>query len=126
MTQETLSNKERKKALVREYKRTPKEMGVYCIRNISSDKCFVAASRDLNARFNRHRLELKMQSDRSSPALQKDWTAQGEDAFEFTTLDVLEPSDELGYDPSDDLAVLEQLWLDKLTPYEPKGYNKAQ
>ncbi len=126
MPQDSLGNKERKKALVREYKRTPKEMGVYCIRNISSDKCFVAASRDLNARFNRHRLELKMQSDRSSPALQKDWTAHGEDAFEFATLDVLEPSDELGYDPSDDLAVLEQLWLDKLTPYEPKGYNKAR
>ena len=126
MKQDALGNKERKKELVREYKRTPKEMGVYCIRNTSSDKCFVAASRDLNARFNRHRLELKMQSDRSSPELQKDWTAQGADAFEFATLDVLEPSDELGYDPSEDLEVLEQLWLDKLTPYEPKGYNKAR
>lgn len=126
MKQDPGDTKERKKELVREYKRTPKAMGVYCIRNTRSDKCFVAASRDLIARFNRHRLELKMQSDRSSPELQKDWTAQGADAFEFATLDILEPSDELGYDPSDDLSVLEQLWLDKLTPYEPKGYNKAR
>ena len=116
---------QRKKELKREYQRTPKQMGVYCIRNLSFGKCFVAASRDLTARFNRHKLELKMQSDRSSPQLQKDWTAQGAEAFEFATLDLLEPIDEPGYDPSDDLEVLEQLWLDKLAPYEPLGYNKA-
>ena len=126
MKQDNQRNNQRNKELTREYKRTPKDMGVYCIRNLSSGKCFVAASRDLNARFNRHRLELKMQSDRSSPQLQNDWTAQGAEAFEFATLDTLEPSDEPGYDPGDDLEVLEQLWLDKLTPYAPAGYNKAR
>jgi hypothetical protein len=115
----------RKKALAREYKRTPKQMGVYCIRNTSSGKCFVAASRDINARFNRHRLELKMQSDRSSPNLQTDWTEQGAEVFEFKTLDLLEPLDGPDYDPGDDLEVLEQLWLDKLAPFEPQGYNRA-
>lgn len=115
---------QRRKALVREYKRTPKEMGVYAIRNISTGKCFVAASRDINARFNRHRLELKMQSDRSSPNLQSDWIKLGADAFEFEILDVLEPADSADYDPTEDLEVLEQLWLDKLSPFEPKGYNQ--
>lgn len=115
---------QRKKDLVREYKRTPKQMGVYCIRNTSSGKCFVAASRDINARFNRHRLELKMQSDRSSANLQADWTAQGAEVFEFDTLELLEPLDAADYNPGEDLEVLEQLWLDKLTPFEPQGYNR--
>lgn len=115
---------QRRKALTREYKRTPKEMGVYAIRNTSTGKRFVAASRDIQARFNRHRLELKMQSDRSSPSLQSDWTNLGAEAFDFETLDVLKPDDAPDYDPTDDLEVLEQLWLDKLAPFEPEGYNR--
>ncbi len=117
---------QRKKALTREYKRTPKYMGVYAIHNVQSGKRFVAASRDIQARFNRHRLELKMRSDRSSPNLQSDWSELGADAFEFETLDLLEPQDNPDYDPSEDLEVLEQLWLDKLTPFEPAGYNRPR
>jgi len=116
---------ERQRALVSQYKRTPKTMGVYCIRNVNTDRCFVAASRDVQARFNRHRLELKTKAERCSDALQQDWNEQGADAFEFTVLDELEPTTEPDYDPTEDLQVLEALWLEKLQPFVPAGYNPA-
>jgi hypothetical protein len=40
--------------------------------------------------------------------LQRDWNALGPDAFAFEMLDRLEPRDEPGYDPRDDLCAGEQ------------------
>ena len=33
------------------------------------------------------------------------------------------PSDRPGYNPADDLKALEALWLEKLMPFEERGYN---
>lgn len=114
-----------RKELKKEYLRTPKEMGVYRIRNVQNDRSFVAASKDIKARFNRHRMSLKTNND-SNKALQADWLEYGEDAFEFEVLDVLKPLDVLDYDPTDDLIVLEALWLEKVQPYEPAGYHPVK
>jgi group I intron endonuclease len=112
-----------RKELVWEYKKTPKVMGVYLIRNVENGKCYVASSRDIRARLNRHRMNLKMKDERVQ-SLQADWTAFGDNAFVFETVDVLEPSQEPNYDPAEDLQVLEELWLEKLHPYGANGYNK--
>lgn len=56
-------------------------------------------------------------------ALQKDWNDFGPDAFEFEILDTLKPADSSGYDPSNDLRVLEEMWLEKLLPFDERGYN---
>jgi len=115
-----------RKDLVREYKKAPKTMGVYLIRNVENGKCYVASSRDIRARHNRHRMNLKMNDERVGvEALQADWNALGADAFVFETVDVLEPSPEPGYDPDEDLQVLEDLWLEKLQPFGDNGYNKS-
>jgi len=60
-----------RKELKQAYLRTPKEMGVYRIRNVKNDRSFVAASRDIKARLNRHRMSLKTNND-SNKALQAD------------------------------------------------------
>ena len=52
-----------RKELIREYKKTPKVMGVYLIRNTRNGKCYVAASQDIRARLNRHRMNLKMKDE---------------------------------------------------------------
>ena len=111
-----------RKELKQAYLRTPKEMGVYRIRNVKNDRSFVAASRDIKARLNRHRMSLKTNND-SNKALQADWLPYGEDAFIFAVLGVLKPLDRPDYNPSDDLNVLEEMWLEKLQPYEPEGYH---
>ena len=113
----------RQKELIEQYRKTPKTLGVYCIRNRHNNRLFVAASRDIKARFNRHRLELKTKAERLSAELQKDWLEHGADAFSFEILEELIPLDDPDYDPSDDLAELETHWLDRLKPYTPNGYN---
>lgn len=118
--------KERQKALAREYRKQPKKIGAYCIRNTSSQKCFVGISRDLDARLNRHRFALRSNSETLSDDLQEDWNASGADMFEFVVLDTIEPPDDPDYDPGEDLLVLEELWFEQLQPFTPHGYNKQR
>ncbi len=119
-----MTSSDRKKQLLQDYKRQAKRMGVYCIRNLKRQKCFVGVSRDIDARINRHRFALKFGSETEYPRLQSDWDLDGSESFEFSILDEIEPSEEANYDPTEDLKVLEQLWLEQLQPYEPGGYNR--
>jgi hypothetical protein len=111
-----------KKALTREYKEAARPMGVYQIRNTVNGKVLIGASVNLNAILNRHRAELRMGGHRNRE-LQKDWAEFGAEAFEFEALDTLAPPEQSGYDPSGDLRALEELWLDKLSPFDERGYN---
>lgn len=111
-----------KKALKREYKETARPMGVYQIRNTTNGKVLIGTSVDLPSILNRRRGELRAGRHQNS-ALQKDLRELGADAFEVEILDTLPPSEQPGYDPADDLAALEGLWLEKLMPYGEKGYH---
>lgn len=102
-----------RKTLARKYKETPRPMGVYRILNPAHGKALVGTSPDLPSALNRHRAELRMGAHRNRQ-LQDDWDALGPDAFRFETLDTLAPSDEPGYDPTDDLHALADLWTEKL------------
>jgi hypothetical protein len=41
-----------RKDLLRQYKETPRQMGVYCIRNTANGKCFVGSARDVPGKLN--------------------------------------------------------------------------
>jgi hypothetical protein len=97
-------------------------MGVYRVRNTVTGKSLVGSSVDLPAMLNRQRAQLKMGAH-SNRALQKDWSELGAEAFEFEILDTLKPPDQPGYDPTDDLRILEEMWLEKLSPFDERGYN---
>lgn len=112
-----------RKALIREYKETKRPMGVGVVRNLTSGKALVVAGVDLTSLLTRQRAQLKL-GGHTVKALQADWDAHGPDAFAFEVLDTLEPSDAPGWDPTSDLKALEQLWLEKLRPFEPAGYNR--
>jgi hypothetical protein len=112
-----------RKALIRQYKETRRPVGVFRIRNKAEDRSFVASSVDLPSAFNRHRSQLNG-GVHANRELQADWNRLGPDAFEFESLDVLAPPrDKPDWDPSEDLRVLERLWLEKLAPFGPRGYN---
>ena len=114
-----------RKALIREYKNTPRPMGVYRIRNLQDERALIGVSRDVPAALNRHRAQLRMQSH-PQKQLQSDWNELGSEAFAFETLDLLEPpADAAGYDPTDDLRELERLWREKLAPEGDPGYRTA-
>jgi len=111
-----------RKAIIREYKSTPRPMGVYQIKNRVNGKVLIGSSKNLPGILNRFRSELKLGSCRNI-ALQKEWKQFGSDAFEFKELEVLKPLDDPADDPSEDLKILEELWTEKLSPYDDKGYN---
>ena len=112
-----------RKELIRAYKQTRRPMGVYRVRNTRDGKSLVGESRDLPAILNRERAQLRLGVHRNA-ALQRDWNALGPESFAFEVLDTLEvPKDEPTYDPTADLRVLFALWLERLEPFDERGYN---
>ena len=96
-------------------------MGV--VRHRASGKALVVAGQDIPALLNRHLAQLRLNTHRNH-SLQADWNEHRADAFEFAVLDTLEPKDAPDYDPTADLRVLEGLWIEKLNPFEPAGYQR--
>ena len=96
-------------------------MGVYRVRHIGTGRALVGRSIDLPSILNRERSQLRLGVHRNA-ALQRDWNEYGPDAFAFEVLDTLTPPDVPEYDPTDDLKVLEALWLERLDPFDERGY----
>lgn len=102
-----------RKALVREVLETPRPAGIYGIRNTATGRILLGSSPNVPGILHRQRFQLENGShpDRE---LQADWKELGPEAFAFETLDLLTPSDDSAYDPTNDLCVLKAMWLDNL------------
>lgn len=111
-----------RKALIREYKENRRPIGVFWVRNTVNGKSLVGVSSDLPGMLNRQRFQLDA-GLHPNRELQKDWNELGPDAFAFEVLDTLPAPERPDYDSSDDLRALEALWLDKLSPFDERGYN---
>ena len=114
-----------KKEAIREYKMSHRPMGVFQIRNKISEKVFVDSSTNIPGKINRHTFALNA-GLHASKSLQADWNEFGSSAFEFETVEPLEPRDDQNYDYKSDLDTLEELWLEKLQPFDDKGYNERK
>ncbi len=112
-----------KAEIKKNYKISLTLMGVYQIKNLVNGKIYISSSKNLQARINRHKFELKFGSE-GIKELQDDYNKYGEQNFTFEIIDVLKPKDEPGINYKEDIEVLEQLWIEKLQPFEGKGYNK--
>jgi group I intron endonuclease len=113
-----------KAELKKKYKETPRPMGIYIIKNLVNGKIFISKHKNINGRINRHKFELGHGFE-GIAELQEDYKKFGPESFSFEILDQLEPKDDPLYDYSDDLSVLEEMWLEKLQPFGERGYNKA-
>jgi len=98
-------------------------MGIFQIINKVNGKMLIGSSLNLPAILNRCKAELRMGSHRNE-VLQKEWKQFGPENFEFIELEVLEPADDPTGNPAEDLRVLEKLWIEKLSPFGDKGYNR--
>ncbi len=107
------------------YKLSHRPMGVFQIRNKTNDRVFVDSSTNIPGKVNRHRFALNLGSH-ASKSLQTEWNELGESAFEFETIEPVEPRDDANYDYKADLITLEDLWLEKLEPYNERGYNERK
>ncbi len=116
---------DKRKELVRAYKETHRPMGVYQIRNTVNNKVLIGATMNLPGIFNRHKFGLKIGSH-TNKTLQAEWNEFGSESFAFEILDELTPKADANYDYKPDLALLEELWLEKLQPYGERGYNEQK
>jgi hypothetical protein len=119
-----MSNIDRK-ARTREYKKTPRPTGIYRVRNSLTGKSLIGSTTDLPGMLNRQRFQLENGSH-PNRELQRDWNELGSDRFEFEILDQLEPSDEPTYNPTEDLAALKEMWIDKLTELGEPLYQQSK
>lgn len=116
---------DRRKELKLQYKQNPPPMGVYQIRNQANGKIWVTSTMNLNGAVNRYPSQFTFSSFKIKD-LKDDWNQYGPDAF---TLEILETIDPNEYPESDwpaAVAMLEEVWLEKLQPYEDEGYNKRK
>jgi hypothetical protein len=111
-----------RKEIIKQYKQTVQPMGIYQIRNLKNGKIFVGSTKNMQGKNNSYKFQLQS-GTHMNRALQEDYTAMGEANFVFEEVDLLKPKEDLKYDYTEDLAVLEEMWLDKLEPYGDKGYN---
>jgi len=58
--------------------------------------------------------------------MQKDFNEIGEDGFSFDVLDYLKPKEDLNYNYTEELIILEKMWLEELQPYNEKGYHSKK
>ena len=115
----------KKKELIKEYKQNPPKMGVYQIRNLVNDKVLIGIALNLAGILNSNKFQLNMGGHRNK-ALQAEWKEFGAENFVFEVLDELAPNSSSEKDYREELAFLEEFWLDKLQPFGERGYNEKK
>lgn len=87
-----------------------KTCGIYVIRRVGSDECYVGQSVNIEQRWSDHRKELKRNRHRNS-RMQNVFNKHGEGIFVIAIL-------QTGFDPADktEITASEQFWMDSLKP----------
>jgi len=110
-----------RKELNRAYMERVKPAGIYQVKNMVNGKMLLGSSLNLEGPLNRHKFMLKIGSH-THKTLQRDWDELGADNFVFEILEEVKLVDSPKFNLSDELTLLEMIWLEKLQPVE-NGYN---
>ena len=111
-----------KNDIKREYKERKKAAGVFQVKNTANGKVLLGSSLNLEGPLNAHRFMLSIGSHRNKQ-LQKEWNEYGPDAFVFEVLETVEMKNDPKFNVSDELALLEEIWIEELRPFGERGYN---
>jgi hypothetical protein len=114
-----------KKELKKQYAQTMQPMGVYQIKNLANGKIFIDSGQNIQGKINSCKFQLSYGSYMNK-ALQEDFNRIGFDNFTFEIIDLLEPKEDTKMDYADDLKMLEEIWIEKLQPFDEHGYNKRK
>lgn len=106
----------------RAYKEQKPQIGIYKIENKKTGKIFIGGSLNIQARFNRHRMELSTGSEEIRELLD-DYKKYGEENFAFSIVDLIKQDDTEPRNYKNELKDLLQMYLEELKPYGEKGYN---
>jgi hypothetical protein len=117
------NNADRRKELIKQFKETKADAGVYQIRNLKNSKIYITSTPNLKT-VNGARMILNSGTHKSRK-LQEEWNKFGQSAFVFETLEILKEKEDGYFDKTFELKELEKKWLSKLQPYDDKGYNRT-
>lgn len=115
---------DRKKELKLQYKQRKPDMGVFIIRSKGKNKCYIEATKDLRGRINgtKVRLDAGMHPNKE---LKKDWEDSGSGDFTIEVLENLQyDKDESKTDYTEELALLQLIWEEKLQKENMEFYRK--
>lgn len=59
----------------------------------------------------------------TNKVLQQDWNELGAEKFAFEILEEVQRRDDPNFNLEDELTILEMIWLEKLQPFDERGYN---
>ena len=110
-----------KKKLKEEYKNKKNRMGVFQIRNTVNGNIYVGSSLNLDAIWNRNRMELNFGNHRNS-VLQREWKQFGEANFKYEILSEVVEKDEDRIDYNKEIKTLEGMFIEALEPV----YNRNE
>ena len=113
---------DKRKEIIRKYKENPPPAGIFRITNNVNGKILIGKGLNVQGKINSNLAQLKFGGHRNKE-LQKDWNRYGPEVFSFEVLDYLKEDAAHPERHADELAALEELWLDKLKPYGDRGYN---
>jgi hypothetical protein len=112
-----------KSELKRAYKENPPAAGIYRITNTVNGKVFLGKGMNVRGILNSQQMQLQFGSHKNSD-LQQDYNRFGVEKFLFEVIDQLDPSNRSSDEIRQDLDELEELWMEKLQPYEERGYHR--
>ncbi|HYE83427.1 MAG TPA: GIY-YIG nuclease family protein [Clostridia bacterium] len=115
---------DRKRELKLQYKQTKPKMGIFIIRSKVNNKCYIQATQDLRGVMNGAEVRLGA-GMHPNKELQKEWKEFGQENFVIEILEYLEyDKDETKTDYSEDLALLQMIWEEKLAKENMELYRK--
>lgn len=116
---------DRKKELKQQYKQMKPDMGIFIIRCNEEKKCHIQTAQDLKGVMNGALARLGG-GFHPNQELVKDWKEKGQGAFSMEILEHLAyDKDESKTDYSEELAILEMIWQEKLTKEGYTFYRKS-
>lgn len=115
---------DRKKELKQQYLQMKPDMGLFLIRSKANNMCYIEGTQNLKAKINATKFKLEAGSH-PNRELQKSWQDFGAANFTIEILEKLEyDKDELKIDYTEDLALLQMIWEEKLTKENMEIYKK--
>lgn len=104
----------RRKELKEQYKQMKPQMGLFIIRSKINNKYYLENTQNLKGKINSTKFKLKS-GVHPNQELQKEWNDYGEANFTIEILDTLTyDKDESKTDYTEDLALLQMIWEEKL------------
>ena len=115
-----------KRQAKKEYLRSIQPMGIVQVKNLKDGRCLLMRSANTGGTINSLRFQLNSGAFPTSQQLLRDWKKLGESSFTIEVIDELEATDDPARDCDAELHALEELWLERLQPFDELGYHSRK